>query len=254
MRVYALILLLLVPVAVPAADFDQGMAAYERGDYKTALQQLMQLAEAGDADAQYILGRMFSRGLGVVQDFAEAYKWYSLAAARGQRLAPSARAAVAAKLTPAQLAAAQQLARAWQPLGRLPAPAAAPPPAATPPPAAAPPPAATPPPATPPAVTADTKAATGPVDESSDESSETTIALIQLSLKQLGFAIDHIDGKLGPATRAAIRAFQAKNDLPVDGRPSLKLQHALEAVEQAQPLIQRAAPAPGQRPHWRSLM
>lgn len=242
MRVYALILLLLVPVAVPAADFDQGMAAYERGDYKTALQQLMQLAEAGDADAQYILGRMFSRGLGVVQDFAEAYKWYSLAAARGQRLAPSARAAVAAKLTPAQLAAAQQLARAWQPLGRLPAPAAAPPPAAT------------PPPATPPAVTADTKAATGPVDESSDESSETTIALIQLSLKQLGFAIDHIDGKLGPATRAAIRAFQAKNDLPVDGRPSLKLQHALEAVEQAQPLIQRAAPAPGQRPHWRSLM
>ena len=42
------------------ADFDDGVAAYERGDYKTALQQLRPLAEQGLADAQHKLGWMLS--------------------------------------------------------------------------------------------------------------------------------------------------------------------------------------------------
>ena len=41
-------------------DVKEGVAAYERGDYKTALNQLRPLAEQGDAEAQYHLGKMYA--------------------------------------------------------------------------------------------------------------------------------------------------------------------------------------------------
>lgn len=37
----------------------------------------------GYADVQHYLGLMFSKGLGVPQDYAEALKWYRLAARQG---------------------------------------------------------------------------------------------------------------------------------------------------------------------------
>ena len=40
-------------------------------------------AEAGDAKAQNALGGMYYMGLGVPQDYAEARRWYGLAAAQG---------------------------------------------------------------------------------------------------------------------------------------------------------------------------
>ena len=47
------------------ADFDAGLAAYERGDYKTAVQEFRQLAEQGHAEAQNNLGVMYLTGQGV---------------------------------------------------------------------------------------------------------------------------------------------------------------------------------------------
>ena len=41
------------------------------------------LAEAGVADAQYNLGVMYATGRGVTQDYAEAVRWYRLAAGQG---------------------------------------------------------------------------------------------------------------------------------------------------------------------------
>ena len=38
------------------ADFSDGIAAYNRGDYATALKEFKSLAEQGDAAAQYWLG------------------------------------------------------------------------------------------------------------------------------------------------------------------------------------------------------
>ena len=41
------------------------------------------LAEQGDADAQFFMGFVYEYGYGVLQDDAEAVKWYRLAAERG---------------------------------------------------------------------------------------------------------------------------------------------------------------------------
>jgi len=40
---------------------------------------------------------------------------------------------------------------------------------------------------------------------------------IQIALKKAGFYSGPIDGKIGPKTRQAIKAFQKKNNLKVDG-------------------------------------
>ncbi len=66
-----------------AQDFDKGVAAYNDGDYATALQEWRPLAEQGHAKAQTILGVMYANGEGVPQDDKEAVKWYRKAADQG---------------------------------------------------------------------------------------------------------------------------------------------------------------------------
>ncbi len=78
-----LALALALPAPVLAADFEAGSEAYIRGDYATALAELRPLAEQGHAEAQVMLGRMYSGGFGVTQDGAEAMKWFQLAAEQG---------------------------------------------------------------------------------------------------------------------------------------------------------------------------
>ena len=65
------------------AGFDEGVAAYNRGDYATAVEEWLPIAEQGNADAQYNLGIMYDNGYGVPQDYAEAVRWYRLAAEQG---------------------------------------------------------------------------------------------------------------------------------------------------------------------------
>jgi S1-C subfamily serine protease len=65
------------------AGFDEGFAAYERGDYDTAFREFMPLAVAGDPTAQLGLGVMYLEGYGVPQDHAEAARWYRRAANQG---------------------------------------------------------------------------------------------------------------------------------------------------------------------------
>ena len=65
------------------AGFDEGVAAYNRGDFATAIREWRPLAEQGNAKAQYNLGLMYHYGQGVPQDDAEAVKWYRRAAERG---------------------------------------------------------------------------------------------------------------------------------------------------------------------------
>ena len=66
-----------------SADFQKGVTAYKSGDYATALREWTPVAEQGDAFAQYNLGVMYDKGLGVPQDYKTAVKWYSLAAEQG---------------------------------------------------------------------------------------------------------------------------------------------------------------------------
>ena len=104
---------------VLAGPFEDGRAAYNRGDYATALRLWLPLAEQGDAIVQLNLGLLYYWGHGVlqdsVQDYVEAHKWFNLAAAQGNLSAAGNRDWLAKKMTPDQLAEAQRLAREWKP-------------------------------------------------------------------------------------------------------------------------------------------
>ena len=67
--------LMLVVPAVYADDYQEGVDAYDRKDFKTALKKLKPFAEKGHASAQDKLGEMYYDGQGVTQDYKEAIKW-----------------------------------------------------------------------------------------------------------------------------------------------------------------------------------
>jgi len=70
-----------------AGPFEEGVAAYQRGDYATALWLWRPLAEQGNAYAQSALGFMYDNGVGVRQDYTEAVRWYRKAADQGEAIA-----------------------------------------------------------------------------------------------------------------------------------------------------------------------
>jgi hypothetical protein len=90
---------------------------YERGDgvahdMTMAAAYMRLAAEHGSAAAQYRLGLVQAVGLGVEANMTESYKWLSLAAASGGEdesalLAGALRAKIAARMTPAEVEAAQ---------------------------------------------------------------------------------------------------------------------------------------------------
>jgi len=57
--------------------------AYDRADYKTALQVWMEGARRGDAKSQTYVGEIYEKGLGVPPDYAAAAQWYRRAAEQG---------------------------------------------------------------------------------------------------------------------------------------------------------------------------
>ena len=76
----SLTFLFLFSGSVYGDDFQDGLDAYHKQDYKTAHRIFLKLAKKGDAKAQYNLGVMYVNGRGVQQDYKEAVKWYRLAA------------------------------------------------------------------------------------------------------------------------------------------------------------------------------
>lgn len=68
-------------------------------------------AQRGHPQAQCNLGFMFGTGRGVPQDFVQAHAWYNLAAAAGEDTARRNRDAVAALMSPLQVAQAQERSR-----------------------------------------------------------------------------------------------------------------------------------------------
>jgi TPR repeat protein len=80
-------------------------------DYKEALKWFRLAAYQGYATAQVNLGVMYDNGEGVPQDDVQAYAWYNLASANGDAKANQAKAALAKKMTPEQIALGQELAR-----------------------------------------------------------------------------------------------------------------------------------------------
>ena len=81
--IVAILLILSLTAHVAAGPFEDAFAAYNRGDYATALRLYQQLADKGSATAQLNVGTMYANGQGVTQNYTEAVKWYDLAANQG---------------------------------------------------------------------------------------------------------------------------------------------------------------------------
>lgn len=137
---------------VLGADFNAGLAAYEKGDYAGAFREWEPLAKSGDSAAQFNLGllyydgrgatqnysealrwfrraadqgyaraqlnlgAMYGVGKGVGRDYVQAYKWLSICAASGNNSCVQQRDLVGKKLKPSKLAEAQKLATDWKPV------------------------------------------------------------------------------------------------------------------------------------------
>lgn len=65
--------------------------------------ELESKANQGDAKAMYELGQMYENGVGTIQNYVEAHKWYNISASRGYVKARKAHDAVAKKMTPSQI-------------------------------------------------------------------------------------------------------------------------------------------------------
>lgn len=87
MRLALAVILVCLAVAEARAGYEEGVAAYERGDYKTSFREFLPLARNGDAFAQSYLGIMYQYGLGVPADLEKAVHWYGRAAESGDPLA-----------------------------------------------------------------------------------------------------------------------------------------------------------------------
>ena len=139
--------LALAPAA--AGPVEDGVAAYEAGDFQTAIRLWRDAAEAGNAAAQnnlgiiydlgkgtprsdklaifwflkaarqgyaraqFNLGRKYDNGEGVQANEVTALMWYTLAASGGFEPFAKVRDALAHRLTPAQRRTAHRLAEEW---------------------------------------------------------------------------------------------------------------------------------------------
>ena len=104
--IIASLMLIAVAGTAVAGALEDGYSALNEGDYTTALQLFRPLANEGNvaarkaiaiindyclhADkgnglAQFSLGFIYERGLGLPQDYVRAHMWFSLAAAQGTK-------------------------------------------------------------------------------------------------------------------------------------------------------------------------
>ncbi len=69
--------------SVHAGPFEDGVAAFRRGDYVAALSHWARPAMNGHAASQYNIGIIYRDGLGVPQDFVQSTTWFRRAAEQG---------------------------------------------------------------------------------------------------------------------------------------------------------------------------
>ena len=105
---------LIVGPAVVAGPWEDGMAAYNRGDYVPAIRVFRTLAEQGNAKAQNALGLMFRKGEGVAKNPVRARMWFSLAANRGEAGAKAELHEVSRSMTAQEISQAEAMATACE--------------------------------------------------------------------------------------------------------------------------------------------
>lgn len=210
-----MVLVLALAAAQPArADYEAGQSAWDAGRTDEAVAQWQAATDAGDRRAMLALGRLYLQGLGVIQDYVEAHKWLNLAASRGEAAALKERAALAAKMTSAQIATAQARAAAWRP-GTSQADGARE--------------------STDAQATAATAAAPAPAGVATSDSDAgppppRAIREAQTLLGALGYRPGPADGVWGRRTGTAYQAFLRDSGLPASETLTPQALHAMRAV------------------------
>lgn len=167
------------------------LAANARGairaaDFSIDLERWRELAQRGDAGAQYKLGVLYANGRGAPQDFVEAYKWLNIAGAAGDEKAVAGREAVTRRMSPAQIAEGQRLARV--------------------------------------AISGGDVLNFDEIPARLQKMSERELVReAQALLNARGYDVGAPDGISGPRTRAAVRAFQRQGGLRATGEISHEL-------------------------------
>ena len=99
--------LLLGSAAAHAGPWEDGMVAYNRGDYLPAVRLFRPLAEQGNPKAQNQIGLMYRKGEGVQPSPARAFMWFSLSARRGDAKAKVGLRDLSRSMTPAEISQAR---------------------------------------------------------------------------------------------------------------------------------------------------
>jgi hypothetical protein len=97
-----------------ASPWEDGMAAYNRGDYVPAIKVFRAMAAQGNARAQGVLGVMYRRGQGVARSPVRAFVWLNRAAAHGDVTAKAELHDVTHAMTPEELSQARDMAQACE--------------------------------------------------------------------------------------------------------------------------------------------
>ena len=202
--------LLLTSTGMSFADYNAGSSAFNGGNYVRAYHEFKQSADAGNSLAQFMMGRLYAEGRGVVPDKTAAYMWYDLSAGNGNGRAIAARDSIAAQLDADELDRAQALAAEWR--ANRPG-------------------------------NGDVSVAAQATPADTQTSQPYSLRNVQVALYNLGYAVGTPDGLIGPKSRAAIRAYQVDSGLPASGEPSIALHEKLQASQrsgQAKPVPQTA--------------
>ena len=85
-----LVLAVMCSSVTRADDLDDGYASYNEGNYTQAMELLLPSAIQGHAVAQTIIGLMYYKGEGVIQDDKEAARWFQKASEQGNVVAQHA--------------------------------------------------------------------------------------------------------------------------------------------------------------------
>ena len=95
-----------------AGPWEDGMVAYNRGDYLPAIRLFRPLAEQGNPKAQTQIGTMYRKGEGMTVSLTRAFMWFSVAARRGDAKAKAGLREVSKTMSPAEMSQAKAMADA----------------------------------------------------------------------------------------------------------------------------------------------
>ena len=91
--------------------FNTAFESYTTGSFSSAFNGFLELSEKGSPISQYMMGVMYLKGQGVLQDFLRAHMWFNIASSRGHKTANVQLVKLTKELNVDQVATAQKLAQ-----------------------------------------------------------------------------------------------------------------------------------------------